>query len=344
MEEKEGLVMGYFWNLYWLRLKAAFRSPVRLACVAVFLILVVAFGCLLPQKGPSGLTVGIVPEGETGKAAFTILKGNGDYQIEIYPDLESMQKDILTGNLHCGYRIGKAEEAQPITAYDTEASYLRPLLDQLVLSAYFEAMTPYMAQDYLKQRNLEGNVTALLEKQRQEAKPLEADIRSITGFTAPPGTASQSVQPLLYAVLASLFLAAAVLEALLPGEDCRLRLRLTAHPFSNAISPAMATATIHLIGLLIAESLLNIILPDPYYPLMARLTMLFLLALVSALPAAAAGSLRGRTAIAALLPPWVLIGVFCSGALIDTAHLPAGLGLLRFLSPGWYALNWMRLF
>ena len=301
--------MGYFWNLYWLRLKAAFRSPVRLACVAVFLILVVAFGCLLPQKGPSGLTVGIVPEGETGKAAFTILKGNGDYQIEIYPDLESMQKDILTGNLHCGYRIGKAEEAQPITAYDTEASYLRPLLDQLVLSAYFEA-----------------------------------DIRSITGFTAPPGTASQSVQPLLYAVLASLFLAAAVLEALLPGEDCRLRLRLTAHPFSNAISPAMATATIHLIGLLIAESLLNIILPDPYYPLMARLTMLFLLALVSALPAAAAGSLRGRTAIAALLPPWVLIGVFCSGALIDTAHLPAGLGLLRFLSPGWYALNWMRLF
>ena len=46
--------MGYFWNLYWLRLKAAFRSPARLSCVAVFLILVVSFGCLLPQKGPSG--------------------------------------------------------------------------------------------------------------------------------------------------------------------------------------------------------------------------------------------------------------------------------------------------
>lgn len=336
--------MGYFWNLYWLRLKAAFRSPVRLACVAVFLILVVAFGCLLPQKGPSGLTVGIVPEGETGKAALAILEGNGDYRIETYGDLQSMQKDILTGKIHCGYRIGKAEDAQPVTVYDTESSYLRPLLDQLVLSAYFEAVTPNIAQKYLEQRNMEGDAAALLEKQRLEAKPLEADIRSITGLTAPPNTASQSVQPLLYAVLASLFLAASVLEALLPGEDCRQRLRLTSHPFSNAAAPAMATVTIHLVGLLTAEGILSVVLPDPYYPLMARLTMLFLLALVSAIPAAAAGCLRGRTAIAVLLPPWVLVGIFCSGALIDTAHLPAGLGLLRFLSPGWYALGWMRLF
>ena len=336
--------MGYFWNLYWLRLKAAFRSPARLACVAVFLILVVSFGCLLPQKGPSGLTVGIFPEEETGEAALTILEGNGDYQIAVYQDLETMEKDILTGKLHCGYRIGKAEEPQPVTVYNTEASYLRPLLDQLVLSAYFEAMTPHIAQDYLEQRNLKGDITALLEKQRQEAKPLEADIRSVQGFAVPPDTTSQSVQPLLYAVLASLFLAAAILEALLPGEDCRQRLRLTAHPFANAVSPAMATATVHLMALLVAEGVLSVILPDPYYPLTARLTMLILLAFVSAVPAAVAGSLRGRTAIATLLPPWVLIGVFCSGALIDTAHLPAGIGLLRFLSPGWYVLGWMRFF
>ena len=243
-----------------------------------------------------------------------------------------MEKDILTGKLHCGYRIGKAEEPQPVIVYNTEASYLRPLLDQLVLSAYFEAMTPHIARDYLEQRNLKGDITALLEKQREEAKPLEADIRSIQGFAVPPDTTSQSVQPLLYAVLASLFLAAAVLETLLPGEDCRQRLRLT------------ATATVHLMALLAAEGVLSVILPDPYYPLTARLTMLILLAFVSAVPAAVAGSLRGRTAIATLLPPWVLIGVFCSGALIDTAHLPAGIGLLRFLSPGWYVLGWMRFF
>lgn len=341
--------MSYFFTLYRLRLKASLRSQTALLS-AFFLLLTLGFALLLPGDAPAALSIGVLPQGETAWEAARILQSNGDYTVTAYEEPEALRGDVLSGSLHCGYEISSGQDLQkPVTVYYTETSYLRPLLDQLVLSAYFEANMPRMTQEFLDGKGYAGaDAVELLEKQRREAKTMSVELRAVGRETPLPKAASQNMQPLLYAVLVSLFLAAAFVEALLvPGPMARAQTQLrvmSGHGAASVAAPVLARLTLYLAVLLAADAALNAIWAGMYYPPAARLTMLPLLALAGALPALAANFLRKHTFVVAALPPLLLVSVFCSGALIDPGQFPMGLGALRFLSPAWYALRWMAIF
>lgn len=341
--------MRYFFTLYRLRLKATLGSQTALVSV-LFLALTLGFALLLPGKAPAALSIGVLPQGEIARKAAEILQNNGDYTVTAYEEPEALQADVLSGKLHCGYEISSERDLEkPVTVYYTEASYLRPLLDQLVLSAYFEANMPRLTQQFLDEKGYEGaDALKLLEKQRQEAKTMSVELRAVGRETPLPEASSQNMQPLLYAVLVSLFLAVTFVEALLvPGPVARAQKQLrvlSGHGAASVAAPVLARLTIYLAVLLAADAALTAIWGGMYYPRLARLTMLQLLALAGALPALAANFLRKHTFVVAMLPPLLLVSVFCSGALIDPKQFPMGLAALRFLSPAWYALRWMAFF
>lgn len=342
--------MAYFFLLYRLRLKALLRSP-AIITGAVFLTLTLTFALFLPEGAPAALSVGLLPRGSIAEETAKILKDNGDYTVLSYGDEAALRQDVLSGELHCGYVVTDEWTGEtPVTAYYTKGSYLRPLLDQLVLSAYFEAKLPRMTQEYLDSRGYgDADGMALLEKQRREARTMEIELRTVGRETPLEDPAAKNMQPLLYAVMASLFLALAVVEALLtPEAEARAQDQLRAmsgHRLASAGAPALARMTVYLFFLALADVLLHRIWDSMYYPFQARMTALCLLALAGTALALAVGRLRRWSGVlVAMLPPWLLLSVFCSGALIDPALFPMGLGALRFLSPAWYALRCMAAF
>lgn len=343
--------MRYFLTLYRLRLKASLCSPVIIVTASFFLALTLTFAALLPVRAPAVLSIGVAAQGETAEAARDILLENGDYTVLPYTDVKKMRADILSGKLHCGYEIGDEWDfGKPVTVYDTQSSYLRPLLDQLVLSSCFEARLPYMTQEYLEKLGCTGkDAKKLLAEQRLEANTMTVELRAVGKGSALPENA-RSVQPLLYAVLVSLFLAVAVIGVLLvPGAYARAQGQLAAmsgHRLASMAAPALASLTLYLAVLLAADGALSILWGEgQYYPVMARVTLLPFLAALAALPTLTAGFLRRWAAvITVVIPPWLLVSVVCSGALADPATFPMGLGILRFLSPAWYALRWLAAF
>lgn len=342
--------MRYFWLLYRLRLKAALRSATMITCAA-FLLLTLTFAALLPQGTPASLSIGVLPRGGIGADTAGILKQNGDYTVLLYDDAAAMRRDVLSGFLHCGYTVADEWMSDiPVTVYYTDGSYLRPLLDQLVLSAYFEAKLPRMTQEYLDGNGYgEADALALLEKQRREARTMEVELRTVGRETPPEDSPSKSMQPLLYAALSSLFLALAAVDALLaPASLAKAENQLrvmSGRRLASAAAPILARITVYLAVLAAADALLFQIWGSMYYPLEARAAGLGFLALAGAALGLAAARLRRWSAVlTVLLPPWILLSVFCSGALTDPALFPMGLGVLRFLSPAWYVLRLMAAF
>ena len=339
---KGGTVMRYFFTLLRLRIKAGAASRTFLLTAVCFLALSAVLSAALPDSSRMSLEVGLVAEGERAERVTARLMQNEDYRFIRYPGQEAAEQAVLAGKLHCGYLLG-AEEP-PIIALSTRSAYMRPLIDEIVFAAWFEEEMPVLAAERLTQNGFsDAQAHADFERLREEAEPMTVVLRQ-SGGQALDTLAESSVQPLLYAALVSAFLAISLAAGLLgeSGRDRAVRqlASVSGHPLATVFAGTLSQALLNLLVLVASDLLLGALLDHPAYPLYARLAMLAILAVASALLTAVVSlSGRLRAVVPALLPPFLLVSILCSGALVRPELLPAGLGALRFLSPAWYALR-----
>ncbi len=336
--------MRYFGTLLRLQIWSRLRSASFAVTAACFLVLALGFAVLLPDRQPSGLTVGLFAESQSGRDTAEILQKNASCRFLLFDSVEALERDLLAGKLHCGYRISDGEN--PVTALTTDGSYMRPLLDEVVLSAYAEARLPQDVRDYLMQAGLgSADVEGILAGLRGEATPMTITVQTV-GKASVQALAEQSVSLLLYAVLTTAFLGCAVLSGLLAGDERKRALQqlsaLSGRRLSGALAPALADVLLNLAVLVLTDVCISRLLPGGYQPA-GRAALLLALALLGvAFRMLAAALRRFSGAVAALMPVWLLAGIFCSGSIISPELLPAGLGILRFFSPAWYLLRLLQ--
>ena len=113
----------------------------------------------------------------------------------------------------------------------------------------------------------------------------------------------------------------------------------------SGLFAALAGVLINLAVLLAADGLMHaLFLQDGAYGAGARVLAFCALSVLMAVISPLMSRLRRWTGIVvALLPPFLFIGIICSGAIVDPVLLPAGMGALRFLSPAWYFLRLMAI-
>ena len=339
--------MKYLFLLFFLRLKATLRAPIFWGSAVFFLALVLTFGAILPRQEQTGLCIGITAHGAVAREAAAILERNGDYQTVIYSDTDAMTTDILRGKLHCGYLLDDTRAAgkTPMTVFAPTGAYMRPLLDQLVFAAYFEAGVPQITDDFLAALGMETQaLPEIFERVQQDAVPMEIQLIPLGGASVPlPENETSSVLPMLYAVLVSLFLAVCLLAVLLqpPAEERALAHLFAVRPVSTVCASVGAALLTQFALLLAADWLLGLLLGAQNDSLSARLGVFLWLAALAALISvpAAAFLRRWQNVVCVLLPLWLVVSVLCSGALISPAKLPGVASWLRFLSPAWYALR-----
>lgn len=338
--------MNFFLLLSQLRLKATIRSAVFAVSAIFFLVLTLTLGLLLPREEQSGLRVGIQAQGSIAEQAVAQLERSEDYQLLRYDDEQTLRRDILRGTLHCGYLLTDdyPDHAAPITVLQPEDAFMRPLLDQMVFTAYFEASVPTLTRAYLESVQVEtGGLDRAFAEVAQSAKPMVVTLKPLgEAQIAPLQTQRTGMQPMVYAVLVMTFTGVCLMNVLLqsPADTRALRQLSQKKRVAGIMAPICADVLLHFALLLVADFLLGALLGGQSYPLAARLTVFSLLAVFTALIGIPAAALRrAGTAVCVALPLWLTVGIVCSGALISPDKLPGALPLLRFLSPAWYALQ-----
>ena len=335
--------MRYFSLLLWLRIKATIHS-VGFTVTAIFILgLSATLAVILPQGTGSGLKVGVIAQGTLSENIAQQFSQNKDYEIVLYSDRTEMEQDVMSGQLHCGYLLEDQAEF-PVTVLETEGSYMRFLLDELVLSARYEVLAPQMAEEYLMEHGHDpSNAQEDYLRLSRSEPPLRIQLET-TGRASVEDLTEGSLQPLLYAVLISVFVASAILSVLLKGEEevqiiAQLR-SFGKHPLATFTAPLFAGILLNIIVLLAADLLISHFSGMELYSFEARLGMFILLAAFTALVSPLAARLRRCSTVSViLLPPVLLLWILCSGGIVSPERLPVGLGLLRFLSPAWYALQ-----
>lgn len=76
-----------------------------------------------------------------------------------------MRRAVLTGELHCGYLLDPGADP-PVTVYETDGSFLRPVADELVFGALFEAEAP-RSRGNCSRRRRAGRPALRREKHRR---------------------------------------------------------------------------------------------------------------------------------------------------------------------------------
>ncbi|MEM1485740.1 hypothetical protein V6615_12850 [Oscillospiraceae bacterium PP1C4] len=333
--------MRYFLTLLRMQLKSTLRSPVFLVSTGFFFALTTILAAILPQNEAVSLQAGVLTQTPAAVQTAELLFENTDYTFVEYTDQDTLERDVLKGVLHCGYLLG---DNPSMTALVTDASYMRPLLDEIVLAAYFKTRMPSIASEYLAQNGFDNaQVQSDYDQLSREATPMTVILQS-TGAGDVAALAQSSIQPLLYAVLVSLFLALSLLSVLLSDEGKARAAKqlavLTRRPLATAFAPVLVNVLLHSAVLIAADALLSGFVRHSVYTGMARFAALVVLAAVTALLTLGAAPLRrSANVMLYLLPFALLVSILCSGAIVSPSMMPAGLGVLRFFSPAWYALR-----
>ena len=342
-------MMRYFAALLFVQLKSALRSAAFYVSTAFFLAVMLLLAAVLPENNGVNLQVGVTASGDIASTAANALLENAGFTVTRYTDDDALRRDVLAGVLHCGYRLDDQMEP-PVTVYLTDASYMRPLTDEIVLAAYMDARAPGMAKAFLEDNGIDGSNTALIyERLRISEPPLSIELHTRGEGASIEALTDSGVQPLLYAVLITVFFGVTVLSALLEAEGRAAAYRQLAvfsgHRAVTAFAPALAGALVNLAVLLAADGLMHaLFLEDGAYSEGARVLAFCALSVLMAVISPLMSRLRRWTGIVvALLPPFLFIGIICSGAIVDPVLLPAGMGALRFLSPAWYFLRLMAI-
>lgn len=333
--------MKYFFLLLWLRLKAGVRSAYFFGSILLLCAFSFAFCLLLPERAAVNVFVGLLTdESAVGRAAAGTLLANEDYEFVAYTSQEALTRDAAAGRIHCAYTINAA--ARPVTLYAAESAYMAPVLNEIVLAAYLEAALPEMAAGAMAVTGVEAppNMEAYLAQVRAGAVPMTVELTSPDGSDWPERYEKSGLYPLLYALLAAIFVVCAVLRGLLHGEHATPRLP-QGHVAASLLAPALADTMLGLVALLAADCVVAVCYPSLVYVLPARIAAFALLAAIAAVLCAAGRACPRFAARAVLLAlPLVAVAwVLLSGAVVSPQLLPHGLGALRFLSPPWYALR-----
>ncbi len=338
--------MDYFFRVLKAHMVHMFRSAAFWVTTLCFLLLVLVMGIALPQGSQQmSLEVGVLPEGEWGEQVEELLLSEEDFRYRRYHERSTLERDILTGALHCGYLL----EEGKVTALVTSASYLRPLIDELIFTAAMEVDAPGIAQKFLQDSLQPADGIPETFRNLSQTEP-SMEIEVIERGGAPLERFSQGgLQPLLYAVLVTAFLAASALTELLSPVQHQRALCQLAVLGERRIGTLLGIAGGNLLLnggiLLVAGGLTDLLLQTSIYPWKARWILLGSLAGFSVLLSLGITFFRRfYSVLIALLPLWCFCSVLFSGALIDPARLPYGLGTLRFLSPSWYGLQILQQF
>ena len=130
--------MRYFLTLLRAHLVCRLRSSAFWACALCFLLRAATLAAALPQENRLSLEVGLLPQGTWGEQVAGQLLSGEDFRYRRYTQRRELERDILTGTLHCGYLLEEGE----VTALVTDGSYMRPLLDELVFTAARQTPPP----------------------------------------------------------------------------------------------------------------------------------------------------------------------------------------------------------
>ncbi len=313
--------------------KRQLRLTAFRAQAIAFVALTAGFLWLCPQPQGSGLTIGILfdPQDAALSAAFAPLEQEEGISFRFYRpgEEDQLHRDLLTQILHCGYLIDPAADP-PVTIYETDGSYLRPVADQLVFAALFETEAPLVTAELLA---ASGADPALFSP--GEAGSIQPEV--LQQGLADPADGLLDLRPLFSAVLCSLLLFFGWFGGLFsPADTGVFSLLERSCPGAGRIARlADALACTLLLGL---ELALLLVISPSLRGLLSPAAFVLLTAAAAALhrTAAALASRFPRGVLPALLIGllWTLVSVCFSGALIDPTSLPSA-GILRFLSPAW---------
>jgi len=301
-------------------------------CSLALFALVGGFLLLCPEPKGASASIGLLFDGGNPvlAAACAPLEQEEGLPFRFYHpgEEETMRRAVLTGELHCGYLLDPGADP-PVTVYETDGSFLRPVADELVFGALFEAEAPMFTRELLTQTP--GGPSGFAPG---KTSPLTVTVESAGSF--PPPESALDLRPLLFAVFSSLFLFLAVFGGLfVPEEAAAFEMLETVRPGAAKTALLADAACTLLQGAL--PGLLLLAFPDLRGA--ASPAAFVLLAAAAAVLRQAASRLAARhpaavSPVLLLALCWVLPAVCCSGALVD----PAGLGpfaSLRFLSPAW---------
>lgn len=335
--------MRYHMTLFALKLKTYLLRPFFLAGLAFLAVAMTLLAALVPQSAPLSLTVGILPvEEQAQPLANMISESSEDYQVVLYEQESQMRRDILSGKLHCGYLVSLDSDAK-IIALETSDSFMRPLIDEMVLSQLFAYQAPMMAEDFLNARQYHvQDVQAAYQDAADNSVPMTVEIRTVGEQKEIAQLASQGIQPLLYAVLVMAFLALALLSSLLSKDQDKQRYLalFSGHPVGTAMVSCLAQVLAYLLVLILADVFMNLFVMSAQYTIAGRMALLLFLAVLGLLIQLAGAKVRkAGTVIAILVTPYMLFGILFSGAVISINLLPFWIQPLKFLSPAWYALE-----
>ena len=171
-------MMRYFAALLFVQLKSVLRSAAFYVSTAFFLAVMLLLAAVLPENNGVNLQVGVTVSGDIASTAANALLENAGFTVIRYTDDDALRRDVLAGVLHCGYRLDDQMEP-PVTVYLTDASYMRPLTDEIVLAAYMDARAPGMAKAFLEDNGIDGSNTALIyERLRISEPPLSLELHT----------------------------------------------------------------------------------------------------------------------------------------------------------------------
>ena len=337
--------MHGFLRLVWLFLKQQVKSAAFVSATMVLLLLFASFALLMPDAQPVSAAIGLMfdsADGELAGACAPLLQSTA-LQFVYYPPSANiqMQQDVLSGRLHCAYTIDRDLDA-PFTVYETPGTFLTPITDELVFSAWFETQLLPLTQALVQgEPAAQTRIAEEMTRLAQDGKPFGFNL-TLNATLAPSSGNSGGLSPLLYAVLIALFLLCFAFSALLKprGEaDLAVLLRQAAHrPYLPQLAAVIAQMLLYSGVLALCEILLLLLGVDTGYSLAARGTLILLLSVGGALLSFVLSRVRAGSPLLFGLLLWAAVTVIFSGAIVSPEAF-GRLGILRYASPAWWLLR-----
>lgn len=334
--------MKSFFDLTLLFFKSRLLNRSFCAIAAVLLILISGFSLLCPQPSVSSATVGLIYDSSNQDLSELCqqLLTLEEVQFIRYIEEEQMRDDVVSGKLHCGYKINN-DSKTPITVYETEASFLTPALDELVFSCWFESDMLKNASDLYKDGQHAELIRQVITQNKLENRPFSVKI-SVNASALGGKYQTYSLQPIVYAVFIPLFLLGCCFCAMLAPDSERNALDLLSTNGNKTIFYArfFAHQILFLLLGILCEAIMAAAIPQNSFSISARLLCAVILSFMGAALFRLFEKIKTNSAVLLLLIVWAIFSTAFSGAIISP-QLFGGLELLKFISPSWLLLHFM---
>ena len=333
--------MKSFLNLTLLFFKSRLLSRAFWAAAAVLLILTAGFSLLCPQPSPSSAEVGLMYDASNAEldALCRQLLTLEEVRFIRYIEEEQLRSDVISGRLHCGYRINN-DRKTPITVFETEASFLTPALDELVFSCWFEADMLKNAPQLYKNGQHAELINDTISRSRLENEPFSVNI-SVNAAASGGEYQHYSLLPIVYAVFIPLLLLCCCFCAMLSPDSERNAVNLISiNGNSILLAQFFAHQLLFLLLSLICEAVMLALIPQNSFSVLARLLCAVILSFAGAGLFQLFGKIKANSAVLLLIIVWALLSIVFSGAFVSP-ELFGGLAILKYISPSWLLLRLM---